>query len=85
MMSWHNDKGMGYKMSAREVIVLINDIWDKSYNQINLNLQAISAQGWKPSNCKLLLHPELVNDLITEESGNTTMESLNSDFNFDMV
>src|SRR5688572_8130563 len=33
VMSWKNDQGLGYTMTAREILPVINDLWEMSYNQ----------------------------------------------------
>ena len=62
-MSWHNDCGMGYKCTQRDILPLLNDIWDVSYNRIEMNKNATSARGWNPPNRKLLTHPDLTDDV----------------------
>ena len=74
-MSWKNDRGMGYKMSAKEILPLLNDIWCARYDNIENNLKATSKRGWNPPSRKLLTHPELIDDT---ESENKTCVSSNS-------
>ena len=54
---------MGYKMSQCKILLLLNNIWEKSYNRKEINKHAIAAREWFPPNCKLLSHPELTDNL----------------------
>ena len=45
VISWHNDRGHGYKMSNREILPLINKIWEHSYNCVNVNKKAVAKRG----------------------------------------
>src|SRR5688500_7776029 len=54
---------MGYKMTGRKFLLLINDIWNDSYNQVEINKKINAARGWNLPNCKLQLYPELTDNL----------------------
>ena len=47
---------------------LLNKIFYKAYNNITNNKKAVAVRGWYPPNMKLVEHPSLVPEPITQEA-----------------
>ena len=61
-MRWQNNRGMGYKMAASNILPFTNDIWDCSYNQIISIHKTTTTRKWDPPIVKQLLHLEITDD-----------------------
>ena len=42
-----------------EIMVLLNEAWDKSFSRVNTNRKDILDHGWNPLNYNLLLHSDI--------------------------
>ncbi len=63
-------------IGPKDVMPLLNRVFEHSYGRPANNRNATSDRGWSPTNCKLQSHPELKQDVPSETSPtNHTMDA----------
>jgi hypothetical protein len=69
-----SDRYMPLTINPRDVMPIMNRIFQHSYNQPETNKNATSDQGWCPANRKLYTHPELKPELLAAEAPTNQQE-----------
>jgi hypothetical protein len=77
LTSFKSDKSMKIGINYTDVMPLINKSWDKSFGCIPTNQKAIADRGWFPPNRNLLLHPDIVEQIIDDTGTRSDMNPTN--------
>ena len=61
------------RIETYEIVMIVNEAWQKSFGRVPFNKDAIAARGWYPLTRNLLDHPEIA--ATKENGGEETAES----------
>ncbi len=76
LLLWKYKRGMEQVIRHYDVIPIINKIFHRAFGRVASNQRAISHRGWGPLNRKLLEHPHLVLQKISDKCSHQSSHKL---------